>query len=466
MIWFRLTSAHYLFLLMALLFGIIFIKTIPPFWGVDEIVHFDRAYQVSTGNFVEDKLSSTSYGGQLPADTIRMQKYVFADLLDNKGRHEVDSTTGYKQYEAQKPSHQLQSYDFTSSGGYSPLAYAPPAIGIYTARHLGLTNGGIFFTARFVSLLFYVGLIFGALWLLRGSQFRWIVMVVSLLPMSLFQASIVNVDSLVIGLSLLMFALLINAWQRSKPLSYKMLTLILACGLCLSLTKPNYFLLYALVVFLPASSLPAGKKILWRAGLIILPLIFILAWNHTASPMLHAGLVEQKGPVVASAISTSGQVKNIARHPIGAAATIARSATNNNWADSTFGLLGYNFVLIPGFVIMALVFCLSMATFYRAPPSKNVLSTKLPDLMLADGLLVFISIIGAFYLQYNPVGTKVIDGIQGRYFIPLLPFILLGLSRLLPIKITMGPRLATALFGVLLSLSLISSILYYHYVTY
>jgi uncharacterized membrane protein len=464
--WTKYLDTPHLFALLALLFGIIFIKVIPPFWGVDEIAHYDRAYQISTGNLMEDRLSQYFYGGKLPSDTVGVQKHVFKDLLNNSNNNQVDSSAFYDNYLKDHPNKNLQSYDFTGSGGYSPLAYAPPAVGIFLGRAAGLTNGGIIFMARFATLLTYIGMVFWAMRILRDNRLIWLIFAIALLPMSLFQASIVNVDALVTGLAILLFALYVDFWRRDKPVGFKWLLVLLLVISWLSLTKPNYLILALLVLFLPSTIFPPGRKIFWRLGLLLIPLTLAVIWIHFASPILHAGIINQKGVEATSTISATHQLQDVVLHPLGFVHTIVSSAVQSKWFDGAIGYLGYNFVLLPGSIITLAAICVVLATFYRRMTPNSPITTNLPYYMLGVGLITAASIIGAFYLQYTSVGASTIDGVQGRYFTPLLPFLLFGIAKIFRVKVEMTSQLATILFGGIVSFALIASTIYYYLITY
>ena len=67
-------------------------------------------------------------------------------------------------------------------------------------------------------------------------------------------------------------------------------------------------------------------------------------------------------------------------------------------------------------------------------------------LFLTVGILSAISVIILLYLTFNPVGQSIVIGVQGRYFIPCLIFIAIGLPLLLRMKIVMSDRYAKILF--------------------
>jgi uncharacterized membrane protein len=100
-----------------------------------------------------------------------------------------------------------------------------------------------------------------------------------------------------------------------------------------------------------------------------------------------------------------------------------------------------------------------MAALYgkRRQAYDNKLFYALAGSAIATVLLLSTTL----YLTYTPVGLNKIEGIQGRYFIPLLPLFILLIIRISP-KIQLSPRVALA--GLqLVTLFLLSgtSVVYY-----
>ena len=67
------------FLCLAIVFGICISIITPPFQVPDEIVHFDRAYQISKGEIFETKLNNT-VGGYIPLSIMQLEVNVSPGL--------------------------------------------------------------------------------------------------------------------------------------------------------------------------------------------------------------------------------------------------------------------------------------------------------------------------------------------------------------------------------------------------
>ena len=60
------------FLLLAIVVGGYLVFVVPYFGGIDEPAHFSRSYQISTGQFVPEKIGNSEFSGAcLPNDVLR-----------------------------------------------------------------------------------------------------------------------------------------------------------------------------------------------------------------------------------------------------------------------------------------------------------------------------------------------------------------------------------------------------------
>ena len=60
------------FVLLAIVVGGYLVFAVPYFGGIDEPAHFSRSYQISTGQFVPEKIGNSEFSGAcLPNDVLR-----------------------------------------------------------------------------------------------------------------------------------------------------------------------------------------------------------------------------------------------------------------------------------------------------------------------------------------------------------------------------------------------------------
>ena len=112
---------------------------------------------------------------------------------------------------------------------------------------------------------------------------------------------------------------------------------------------------------------------------------------------------------------------------------------------------------------------ISFSALMIAAISARTELIKQKTAFLAMSGVALLGIVGVFttlYLTYTPVGQWYIDGVQGRYLLPLLPFALLGIAILLPIKPVLNKRFESLLYPIATALPLLAGVLWYWLIMY
>lgn len=472
-------GTHFTFLFIALLTGLIFIMITPSFWGVDESTHFFRAYEVSQGHITSKKIDKSTYGDQIPANLGELGQATTKSLLAIRGgtiwQRSDFADQGHKNKQSflkldnSKLSSSSEPTAFSGSAAYSPVPYIPAAVAIDVGKVFNLSIKNIIRLARFMMLAIWALCVFAAIDLVSGKK-KWIIFVVALLPMQVFQASIVNPDAFINGLAILYLGLYLRALELStagKKLSNRMIVGIAFTLAALSLAKPVYFILGLTIIFLP-TKLFAGRSVyprLWKLLLLLAALVPALIWYIISAPIaktvgapLGAQLYHQIDPL--------GQLKHIFIHPLGALAVFFR--TLGSYADSylisSVGLLGWNFVGLPAYLVVIAVMILVLTALYSAQdknPNKHQ-----SYVLLTAGIMTVIGVFLVLYMTFNPVGAPKIGGIQGRYFLPALPFLLIGLGKLMPLEVKASETTMRYFCVVSSIIVLMTSVAYYVAATY
>jgi uncharacterized membrane protein len=127
-------------------------------------------------------------------------------------------------------------------------------------------------------------------------------------------------------------------------------------------------------------------------------------------------------------------------------------------------IIGWNYVTVP--LIVIVILCIGVLLSGMLAKKELVGMRKQLLIMGAFILIGAISIFGALYIAFNTPASRIVDGVQGRYFVPfIVPFIML-LAAYLPFEVKIKDKIAPLLFGSLSTLGLLVSVLYYILVTY
>ncbi|HVI69162.1 MAG TPA: DUF2142 domain-containing protein [Magnetospirillaceae bacterium] len=468
-------EAHFLFAIIAVIAGMCVIRTIPPLWGSDETTHVSRVYQLSHGTIIAPKDANGMYGGAIPVNIMALilfnaqettgtpnvttQEPPFAD------RRDVRNPDGYTQYLAEPLSDQTELFAFPNTASFSPLAYLGPLPGFALGQAMHASLGTVLDLARLSALLLYCAVITASLWLLRASRLKWLVFVVALFPTSVIQASLISVDGIVIATTILLFSAVIASRQGKRPLAdNKLLTVIAAAAVVLPLTKPTYFPVLAILFFVPPGMFAqTWQRLTYKIGVPVLSLGMLVFWMFfTRAIAQNTAMIE--GPEIAALVDPAKQVEFILSHPLDAIKTYINTMLTNNqfFTIGAIGALGWN-GFIPTALAFFAVFVLTTALLYRDEKSEPERPLRLTSLLA--GLAAIGMVFTTFYVAYTPVGLQTIYGVQGRYFIAVLPMIGYGLQAVIPFRLagTFNPALW---FGGSAAFLLAASLVFYHGILY
>jgi uncharacterized membrane protein len=475
-----------IFLTFGLIFGIFFVVFTPVFWGVDEHVHFYRAYQMSKGKLFPDKTKLTTngksgyiYTAELPTQMISLGEERSQDLLNNPSSTNIVNRNDYNPSPYTQDIYGNIDISKTSVGDVSGSAtYFPVGYLMYAAPLALLPTSSSPHTqvisARMLGLIVYLALCTVAISMLRESRYRHLIALVALLPISLFQASTVTMDGLCIGLCLIIFAGVVRALSNDSPELGRVKKLIFLFALIvLPLLKASFIIVTISSLLFPIDlllgKLPSLKVAKYRINarlLIAILLVLISAvWYKHATSITVSGNITQRPGVEISLIK---QIINSLEHPN--VPIKALLATIFLGADSYYigltGLLGASYVSSP-LVSSALVLAL-LAVMSQYLPVIMGKKQKLYSIAVAGSSVLII--FGLLYATYNAVGSRKIEGIQPRYFIPLIPFLILPLSNLRKLKIFrqdfITDKIYTRLQYMVLLLVLLYTSVYYYLAIY
>lgn len=455
-------------MLIALPFGLIYMNITPPLWGTDETSHFARVYQLAHGQILPH-MDQANYGGSIPKNLYDLSNYTKDDLLDNKvenipQRKDVDNISAYKRFTDKSFSKEQHAYIWTAS--YSPVAYIGPTIGVVVADIFNTSIGQTIFLARLGSLLVYVALIWLSIRLLRDSKLKWLIFVIALLPISLFQASVVTADSIATGLSLLFISLFIRLIQ-DKKLNTKnrtILNVFIGVALILPLAKINYIFLSLALILLPTTLFRTNKAaIAIKAAVTTFAIMLGLIWTSVINVSGNAPVSQRPDGIK---VIPAAQISFVMHQPLHfiAACVISIVKGMDSYIQSITALIGWNYISIP----LVFIFALCLSIIFSAMYAKDELIVIRKKLLLLCILALggIISIFGALYVAFNPPGSRIVDGVQGRYFLPFLVPIVITIASYIPVEVKIKDKMAPYLFGVISITCLTVSVIYYSLATY
>jgi uncharacterized membrane protein len=259
-----------------------------------------------------------------------------------------------------------------------------------------------FYAGRIANLAVAIALIGAALRV--APSFRNIIGATAILPMSLFEFASWSADALTLALAILFTALLVEGGG---------MVALVSVGFVLGLCKPAYFLLSLLVLVVPGRS--ARGKLMVIAS-TLLATAFSFAYAHAASYQQRGGLP----------IDPVAQIRCLLHDPFRFLNLIFTdlAAHWRYYIDGIVGRLGLNEMALPTAVVVIEILTLVVA----ALTSKRVLGLGIRLTAIGIVLATMIGVMLSQYMIWSIVCGDTIEGVQGRYFLPVVPLALLALS--------------------------------------
>ncbi len=406
------TTPQILFLIIASVLGFTLAFVNPMFHVADEPVHFMKAYSVSEFHLASENRNGV-VGNWLPLSipkTVEAVEFkVPAVKIDKKA---VDSGFRVPLKSNQK--------GFLSNGlaRYPPVPYIPQAVGIGIGRIFNESPLTLAYIGRVFNLLAWLILVFLAISV--TPVLKWVFFLLGVMPMAVLQAASLSGDSVTNGLAFLTIAFFLKlAFAKDKQgVTNGDLALLFILGMLLAFMKAPYFLLVFLFLLIPRSKFRTNKEYYFVfAALALIVLVIVFSWTIMESTSAYT---PTRPDVIAE-----GQVSFILQHPYATAVIMYRSINlyKQDWLLQFVGMLDWFETALPLWVAYLFLFFL-IGTAVLDKDKDVTIRNRYKLLMFVIAMLMFLGILVILLLSWTPAG-HLIQGAQGRYWIPLAPLLLL-----------------------------------------
>lgn len=429
-----------LFLVLACSFGVAVLAVNAPFNAPDENDHFMRVFQLSEGTLVGSRQGAKA-GGMLPRLAIEATntegipfhyERKMSAALFHRLAHPVLADWG------REP--RAFGY-FPHTVTYPPAGYLPQVLAVLAGRILSVGPLGLMYLARLGGFAASVALGYAALRLLP--VFRWTTLVFLLCPMSLYLFGSVASDGVLIGAAALLTALLARLKaQRCRPARAGELALLLALAGTLALAKPVYLPFTGVLLFVALPRLGSLRaRALFCAAAFAVCVLPAAVWLRIAASVY----VPADGNVP---VDPAAQMHHMAGAPLAFLALVARTIRVQYLPTYQWmvGTLGWGDTPMPGWFYPVLAAGI-LACLVMESDGGGLIGWRLRAAMALSSLLSVLLIYAALYASWNPPGSRdPIVGVEGRYFLPLLPMAALCIP---PFRVHPPRALVAALAGAL-----------------
>jgi uncharacterized membrane protein len=390
----------------------------PPFQTFDENQHFYRAWQISSLQFVGDRRGWQS-GGELPpglAEASARQIGPVPPWVDRQIIRRpfvkifgVNTRAGSDR----KPIY----YDFPGSVAYAPVGYGPQVVAVRTGMAAGLSVEWTLRLGRLLNVALCIGLVFWALRLLPFG--RWIMLTIAISPPMAAGAASFGQDALVNGGGFLLVALGLKIAVEKKWTGSRVAAVGLA-GAAVSLAK----LVYLPLVAIAALPVPRGGAVRrWLSpplltGSVIAVLLY--TWMRINAP----AVLDPFRPYLPT---LSQQVSWAIGQPLDFVLMVVRTwlSLPSNWAR----LYAFGDSTVPvvwAAAVPATAALIAMMAYGEKEAPELTRPRRIWMLVIAGAIAQLIML--AMFVSMGARGP-VIENIQGRYFLPMLPLVAIALMR-------------------------------------
>jgi uncharacterized membrane protein len=403
-----------MFLVCAIMFGTVYSLILSPGAIPDEYFHMDMAYRysnqlldinrVSNEQIQYRKVDAENWIITKRADAEHYQRLLDTPLINSEDKDETV----------------IGPADKSSIYG---LLYLPSALGISLARILNLGTIPMLYMGRLFNFFVFI---FGIYFAIKITPIgKNIFFLTAMFPMTMQLAFSFSYDSVMTGGLFLLSALYLKAICSDSVFALKDKLILIALSALLLPGKAIYVFILCLAFLIPKSKFANTKrKVHFVSALFAVSLVSFFLVN------LSVMLFSFSGEIAPGHLTERYSLDYIFRNP----AEILQILINTMLHKSEFYFsslvgrgLGWLDVSIPMLLVLFSFSLFIIACFTdtnRAPYDRIKHPVNRLVLFFTFAMVVLASMF-VMLLSWTSLGSSMIEGVQGRYFLPVLP--LLGL---------------------------------------
>lgn len=299
----------------------------------------------------------------------------------------------------------------------APYLYLPSSLGITLARILRLGTVPLFYLGRLFNFMFFIFMTYIAI---KKIPFGKIILfVVSLYPITMQQAVSFSYDAVTNGLAFCFIGYCLNVAYCEKMPTKKDLVMLCLVGAFLAPAKNIYVGICLLLLLIPKEKFQSRKnKAIYLAVFAISAVALFLASNLLN--IINILAVQVSGIEDIPPYSFDYILKN----PLGTLKLIVNTicVKGDFYIAGAIGLLGWFNITLPWVIILGYII-LFIFSCWRMKDERQYISTSSKLLITFVIISVFILALLSMMLIWTPNTYPYIEGVQGRYFIPIIPLV-------------------------------------------
>lgn len=299
-------ALHKTAFLIIIIFGLLTVFASPLLVAPDEVEHFARSDLTSEGGLIPNYHENQGYF--INNYFYQMTCSQGSTLLDNTSFMHQDITHG-KTF-------------FTSVFSQNLFyVYLAQGFGIFIAKMLELPVIFALWLGRLCNLLLYSGIVYFAI--KKTPAFKKELLVLSCLPIAVFQAASMSSDGIIFALAILNISYFIQMY-KSEIIPNKNIIIYLATGILIGLIKFPYIFLLLMLFLIPANKFKTKKIAIMSKMTALLLIVIAGAYSnfYASKELLKGGRIDY---YIQNNVNPTNQINYIIHNPTSAVITFVKS---------------------------------------------------------------------------------------------------------------------------------------------
>lgn len=443
------------FFTLALVWGLLYMFVFPPLSVPDETNHYAKAYYFS------NVLLSPSENVEQPDGMFPQMRLTDAEVMKYKTRPGIEEYvtlfSGSPAFVSGEAQNTFVSDPQAEALGGVFWAYLPQTVAIIIGRLIHLGGLWTFYLARLFNFAAYMALLWFALkWIPFGKNTLG---VIALLPMTLHLVASLSYDAVLLGLAFFFTAKVLQLAYQADHVTRKDMVILTVSMSLLAPIKLIYVLMAFMCFLIPQAKFKNRKSFLTCAAVMagVVCLVFLLVNIPRLIPYFEESNLELEYADGAECYTLAELIKNPIRTAFILLNTIRVYGSSH--LTRMFGeMLGWLEIPVPLMVIIPfiLILALTVAVAPNEPAVRIEKRNRVISILVIAGVIFFA--IFSMLAAWTPTGCSVAEGVQGRYYLPILPLaVLCARNRFLEVKT--DPRDGICLAICLLHIMALASVI-------
>ncbi|WP_282144774.1 DUF2142 domain-containing protein [Thomasclavelia cocleata] len=412
-----------IFIICAIPLGVIYTLLIPPGIVPDEWVHMQNTFSLSsqlTSHRMDDKVCMRNseidlYMQQLKVPNIDYYNYVYNNIFSFSN----DNT--------------YSTLDIKAPDLNQIFGYFPSIIGVIFARVLNFGSITTFYIGRISNFIFYLVLSYNAI---KKIPFGKVLLFsIMMLPMACHQMCSLSYDVIINASSFLAIAYGMSFVYQSNKVRINDIVAYTLCSILLLANKGSAYAFILVIPILAKYFNPNGEKMARKTKIIIFLIvvigIIILNYRFLTNNSQVSGIQSVSGEGIVPWSGTPSYTLNfLLTNVLNTLNLFINTFIQKGWwyiCTAIGSELGWLSIIMPNWIIDIWLGILLISAL--AEKSNNEVFTyehKLLYFFISLGTILLVMF--AMALAWTPQGYNVIEGVQGRYYIPIIFLLLICLQ--------------------------------------